>query len=302
MRFVTWNVNSIGARIDRVLAWVEANQPDVLALQELKCTSEAFPAALPAELFLESLHALVDVDQAWVPEGADKSLYLRPFMISTEVGLGVRPANAYAFLLIASPAGAYFPRGVKPVSVWLSTEYVRAAPGGTGAAKFAGNYAASLLAQQQAAAKGCDQVVWLDAIERRWVEEMGGMNLYFVFGRGAEARIMTPELTGTLLPGVTRESLLKVASDIGIPASEGRISVEQWRDAAASGELTEVFACGTAAVVTPVGTVKSAVGEWQMGDGEPGPVTMRLREALLEIQSGAANDVFGWMHTLVSAK
>lgn len=277
-------------------------RPEANAARFARSAERMAMPQLPAELFVESLHALVEVDQAWVPSGADKSLYLRPFMISTEVGLGVRPANAYAYLLIASPAGAYFPRGVKPVSVWLSTEYVRAAPGGTGAAKFAGNYAASLLAQQQAAAKGCDQVVWLDAIERRWIEEMGGMNLYFVFGRGADARIMTPELTGTLLPGVTRESLLKVASDIGIPASEGRITVEDWREAAAAGELTEVFACGTAAVVTPVGTVKSAAGEWQMGDGEPGPVTMRLREALLGIQSGSTPDPFGWMHTLVPAQ
>ena len=256
---------------------------------------------LPTELFIEALQTLVEVDQAWVPEGADKSLYLRPFMISTEVGLGVRPANAYAFLLIASPAGAYFPQGVKPVSVWLSTEYVRAAPGGTGAAKFAGNYAASLLAQQQAAAKGCDQVVWLDAIERRWVEEMGGMNLYFVFGEGADARIMTPELTGTLLPGVTRASLLQVAADLGIPAGEGRISVEEWRAAAASGELSEVFACGTAAVVTPVGHVKSAAGDWTMGEGGSGPITMRLRERLVAVQTGEVSDTHGWMRTLVPA-
>ena len=257
---------------------------------------------LPTELFIEALQALVDVDQAWVPDGTDKSLYLRPFMISTEVGLGVRPASAYAFLLIASPAGAYFPQGVKPVSVWLSTEYVRAAPGGTGAAKFAGNYAASLLAQQQAAAKGCDQVVWLDAIERRWVEEMGGMNLYFVFGKGADARIMTPELTGTLLPGVTRASLLEVAADLGIPATEGRLSVEEWRDAAASGELTEVFACGTAAVITPVGRVKSATGDWQIADGGSGEVTMKLRERLVAIQTGDVFDSHAWMQVLVPAK
>lgn len=257
---------------------------------------------LPTEMFLEALQALVEVDEAWVPSEHEKSLYLRPFMISTEVGLGVRPANRYAFLLIASPAGAYFAGGIHPVSVWLSTEYVRAAPGGTGAAKFAGNYAASLLAQQQAAAKGCDQVVWLDAIERRWVEEMGGMNLYFVFGSGANARVMTPQLTGTLLPGVTRDSLLKVAASLGIPASEDRISVEQWRDGCASGEITEVFACGTAAVITPVGTVKSAAGDWTIGDGEPGPVTMRLRETLLGIQSGDIADPQGWMHTLVAAK
>ncbi len=156
-----------------------------------------------------------------MPAGAEASLYLRPFMFSTEIGLGVRPANEYLYVLIASPVGAYFPRGVKPVSVWLSTEYVRAAPGGTGEAKFAGNYAASLIAQAQAAEKGCDQVVWLDAAEHRWVEEMGGMNLFFVHGSGDHARIVTPELTGSLLAGVTRDSLLTLAKDLGLGADEG---------------------------------------------------------------------------------
>jgi branched-chain amino acid aminotransferase len=222
-------------------------------------------------------------------------------MFSTEVGLGVRPASEYLYLLIASPAGAYFPRGVKPVSVWLSTEYTRAAPGGTGEAKCAGNYAASLVAQAQAAAEGCDQVVWLDAAEHRWVEEMGGMNLYFVFGSGENSRVVTPELTGALLPGITRDSLLRLAADLGLTAGEERISTDAWRAAAESGELTEVFACGTAAVITPVGTVKSAAGEFRIGDGEPGPVTLRLREQLLGIQTGALADDHGWMTTLVPA-
>ena len=280
---------------------IKTFRPDANAARFQRSAARMAMPELPTELFVESLQTLVEVDQAWVPADPEKSLYLRPFMISTEVGLGVRPANRYAYLLIASPAGAYFSGGVHPVSVWLSTEYVRAAPGGTGAAKFAGNYAASLLAQQQAAAKGCDQVVWLDAVERRWVEEMGGMNMYFVFGRGTDARIMTPQLTGTLLPGVTRDSLLTVAASLGIPASEDRISVEQWREGCASGELTEVFACGTAAVITPVGSVKSAAGDWTIGDGEPGPITMRLRDELLGIQGGTIVDPANWMHTLVPA-
>jgi branched-chain amino acid aminotransferase len=255
---------------------------------------------LPAETFLESLAALVEVDQDWVPQGADAALYLRPFMISTEVGLGVRPAAEYAYLLIASPAGAYFPNGIKPVSVWLSTEYTRAAPGGTGEAKCAGNYAASLSAQAQAAAQGCDQVVWLDAVEHRWVEEMGGMNLFFVYGSGPTARLVTPALTGTLLPGVTRESLLALAEDLGYTAEEGKISTDEWREQATSGELTEVFACGTAAVITPVGTARSAAGDWTIGDGQPGPVATRMREALVGLQTGTREDTHGWMHTLVS--
>ncbi|MBI1377717.1 MAG: branched-chain amino acid aminotransferase [Frankiales bacterium] len=256
---------------------------------------------LPEELFLGSLEALVTQDAAYVPDDPEKSLYLRPFMFATEVGLGVRPASEYLYVLIASPAGAYFSGGVKPVSVWLSTEYVRAAPGGTGEAKCAGNYAASLVAQAQAAEKGCDQVVWLDAHEHRWVEEMGGMNLYFVHGSGEHARIVTPELSGALLPGITRDSLLTVAKDLGLGAEEGRINVDEWREGNASGEITEVFACGTAAVITPVGSVKSAEHSWTVGDGSPGEVTMRLRHALLDIQTGRSADVHGWMRTLVAA-
>ncbi len=254
---------------------------------------------LPIELFIAAVEALVQQDAVWVPDDPEKSLYLRPFMFSTEVGLGVRPGNAYQFLLIASPSGAYFPRGVKPVSVWLSEEYVRAAPGGTGEAKCAGNYAASLIAQAEATANGCDQVVWLDAIERRWVEEMGGMNLYFVLGSGKSARLLTPSLTGTLLPGITRDSLLTLGGDIGLVTEEGRIDVQAWEAGCADGSITEVFACGTAAVITPVGSVKSRSGGWSVGAGETGPVTAALRHALLEVQTGRSEDVHGWLHRLV---
>jgi branched-chain amino acid aminotransferase len=206
------------------------------------------------------------------------------------------PAGEVAELAayLASPAGAYFSRGVQPVSVWLSEEYVRAAPGGTGTAKAGGNYAASLVAQAQAAEQGCDQVVWLDAIERRWIEEMGGMNLYFVYGN----RIVTPELSGALLPGITRASLLRIAADLGYEVAEGRISVDDWREGNADGSLTEVFACGTAAVITPVGSVKSARANWTVGDGQPGEVTTKLRKALLDIQTGAAPDPHGWLHRI----
>ena len=251
---------------------------------------------LPDELFLESVRQILAVDDRWVPSAEEESLYLRPFMISTEKGLGVRPATEYLYVLIASPAGSYFASGVRPVSVWLSTEYVRAAPGGTGAAKFAGNYAASLVAQAQAAEKGCDQVVWLDAVERRWVEEMGGMNLFFVFGD----KVITPELTGTLLPGITRSSLLALAAELGLTVEERRISTDEWEKANASGELTEVFACGTAAVITPVGHVKHAGGEFDVADGGTGSVTMKLRERLTGLQHGHVADSHGWMTVLHS--
>ncbi|TRV78459.1 branched-chain amino acid aminotransferase [Streptomyces sp. 130] len=250
---------------------------------------------LPVETFVAACDALVQQDAAWVPaHGGEESLYLRPFMIATEVGLGVRPSNEYLFLVIASPAGAYFPGGVKPVSIWLSEDRVRAVPGGMGDAKTGGNYAASLLAQAEAAAKGCDQVAYLDAVEHKWVEELGGMNLYFVYGD----RIVTPSLTGSLLAGITRDSLLTLAGDLGYTSEEARVSIDQWREDTAAGTLTEVFACGTAAVITPVGTVKSAGGEWTQGDGTPGPVTLKLRERLLDIQRGTAEDTHGWMHSL----
>ena len=252
---------------------------------------------LPDDLFLGSLRELIGVDGRWVPEQDEESLYFRPFMFATEKGLGVRPAGEYIYILIASPAGSYFASGVKPVSVWLSHEYVRAAPGGTGAAKFAGNYAASLVAQAQAAEQGCDQVVWLDAVERRWVEEMGGMNLFFVFGSGEDARVVTPELSGSLLAGVTRDSLLTLASELGYGVEERRVSTEEWEKQNESGELTEVFACGTAAVVTPVGELRTKDGV------SPAPasteLTMKIRQALVDVQFGRAEDTFGWMRRIV---
>jgi len=249
---------------------------------------------MPVELFMETVEALVQLDGGWVPSKVGESLYIRPFMIATEVGLGVRPTNKATYLLIATPAGAYFDPS-KAVSVWISTEYVRAAQGGTGEAKCGGNYAASLVAQKAAAKEGCDQVVWIDAKERKWVEEMGGMNLYFVKGKGADATVITPKLTGTLLPGITRDSILSVAADLGYKVDEVMLSVDDWRDGVTAGEITEIFACGTAAVVSPVGQAKSAMGTWVTGDGQPGTITMQIRNHLLGIQHGTIADKHNWM-------
>ncbi len=254
---------------------------------------------LPDELFMGSLCQLIAVDNAWVPAaGGEEALYLRPFIIATEPGLGVRPSKRYRYLLIASPAGAYFKGGINPVTVWVSTDYVRASPGGTGAAKFGGNYAASLLAQAEAAAHECDQVVWLDAVERRFVEEMGGMNIFFVFGSGGSARLVTPELSGSLLPGITRDSLLQLAIDAGFSVEERKIDIDEWQKKAAAGEITEVFACGTAAVITPVSHVKYGDTEFTVADGKPGEVTMALRDTLTGIQRGTFADTHGWMAQL----
>lgn len=275
-------------------------RPDHNAQRFINSAERLAMPELPQEEFIESLRQLVEVDKNWVPEaGGEAALYLRPFMVSTEVSLGVHPAKSYRYVLIASPAGSYFSGGIKPVSVWLSTDYVRAAPGGTGAAKFAGNYAGSLLAQAQADEKGCDQVVWLDAIERRYIEEMGGMNLMFVYGSGENVEIVTPELSGSLLPGITRESLLQVAQDLGYKVTERRITAEEWQRDAESGAMSEAFACGTAAVITPVGHVLGDSADFQVNGNEAGEITMTLRERLTGIQRGAVEDTHGWLHTLV---
>jgi branched-chain amino acid aminotransferase len=271
-------------------------RPEANAARFTRSAKRLAMPPVPEDAFLAAVDALVDADRDWVPTGPDQTLYLRPYQLASEPFLGVRPANEYLFLVIASPAGAYFSRGVQPVSVYLSEDYIRAAPGGTGEAKCAGNYAASLLAQEQAAAAGCDQVVWLDALEKRYVEEMGGMNLFFVLGEGNDAELVTPELTGTLLPGITRDSLITLAGDLGYRVSERRFSVEEWRQGAADGSISETFACGTAAVITPVGDVKARTGDFVIGDGTPGPISMRLRQALLDIQHGRVADTHGWLH------
>jgi branched-chain amino acid aminotransferase len=254
---------------------------------------------LPEETFIRAMELLTTQDRDWVPGGPGTSLYLRPFMIATQRGLGLDPAAEFLFCVIASPSGSYFSAGrggfPEPVSVWVSQDYTRAAPGGTGAVKAGANYAAAFAAAQQAAAHGCYQVVWLDSATHSQVEEMGGMNLFFVYG-GDQPRIMTPPLTGTLLPGITRDSLLRLAPSLGISAREDQVSVAQWRAQCGSGSLTEVFACGTGAVITPLGQVRSSSGDWLIGDGKPGPVTMRLRAALTGIQYGDRPDPFGWVH------
>jgi branched-chain amino acid aminotransferase len=275
---------------------VAAFRPDAHAVRFRASARRLALPELPEDTFVEAIDLLLEADHEWVPSAPDHSLYLRPLMYASEVTLSVHPADSVTFLLIASPSGSYFPRGVKPVTVWLSEDFSRAAPGGTGAAKTGGNYAGGLLAQAQAAEQGCDQVVWLDSQEHRWVEEMGGMNLFFVFGKGRDARLLTPALTGTLLPGITRDSLLALGRDLGYSVEEGRISVDRWRSGCEDGSLTEVFACGTAAVITPVGAVKSAPGSWTVGDGGPGEVSMRLREALVDVQRGSAPDPHGWLY------
>ena len=220
-------------------------------------------------------------------------------MIATEAALGVRPAREYMFVVIASPSDPFFSAEPTPIRTWISTDYSRAAPGGTGAAKCTGNYAASLAAQAQAIAAGCDQVIWLDACERRWVEELGGMNVYFVTSAdGGRPVLRTPPLSDTILAGITRDSIAVLARDLGYDVEEARIDVNDVLRGCERGEIFEAFACGTAAVIAPIGELHSADGVWTVADGQPGKITMALRQSLLDIQHGVAPDPYGWMRRI----
>ncbi len=251
-------------------------------------------AQLPVPVFIEAIEQLVRIDRAWIP-GGEGSLYLRPFMIASEVFLGVKPSAEYIFAVIASPVGSYFKGGPAPVSIWVSENYTRAAIGGTGAVKCGGNYAASLRAQAEAIEHGCDQVVFLDALERRYVEELGGMNVFFVFEDGS---LSTPPL-GTILPGITRDSIITLLKDEGTRVREEPYTIDQWRADAASGKLKEAFACGTAAVISPIGKVRSASGEFLINGGAAGPIAMGLRKQLVDIQYGRAADPHNWIRKVL---
>jgi branched-chain amino acid aminotransferase len=266
-------------------------RPEANARRFAKSAIRMAMPPLPEEMFLESVRALVRADREWIPDTEEGSLYLRPFMIANGSFLGMRPSTQFIYAVIASSVASYFKTDL-PISLWVTREYVRAAPGGTGEAKCGGNYAGSLIAQAEAVREGCDQVVFLDAVERRWIEELGGMNIFFVFEDGS---LQTPPLDGTILHGVTRDSLIKLARDMGRTVREEDYSIEQWRADAESGRLTEAFACGTAAVVTPIGRVKGRDGEFSIGGGAAGPVTVGLRSALVDIQRGAAPDPYGWI-------
>jgi branched-chain amino acid aminotransferase len=267
-------------------------RPEENAQRMVRSSHRLALPVLDVEDFVQAVDALVQVDERWVPEpGTEKSLYIRPFMIASEVFLGVRPAQHVTFMVIASPAGAYFKGGIKPLTLWLTEEYTRAGRGGMGAAKTGGNYASSLVAQQEAIEQGCDQVVFLDAGEGKYVEELGGMNMYFVY---ADGHIVTPA-AGTILEGITRSAIIELAGKAGHQVEERKFSIDEWREGVASGEITEVFACGTAAVITPVGTLKWAGGQVQ-GSTEAGPLTTQIRQSLVDIQYGRADDTFGWMH------
>ena len=253
---------------------------------------------LPVEAFVEANRRLIAQDERWVPGGEEQSLYLRPFMFGNEVFLGVRAAHSARFMVIASPVGAYFADGVKPVRIWLSEHMNRAGRGGTGAAKTGGNYASSLLPTQEAFANGCSQVLFLSSMGDRRIEELGGMNLILVKRDGT---LVTPE-SESILDGITRNSLLELAEHLGHKTEMRPVTIDEWREGVASGDIVEAFACGTAAVITPISEIVSQDGSFGWPDAEPGEVTMKLRKALNDIQWGRADDPFGWMVQVTDAK
>jgi len=252
--------------------------------------------SLEIDDFLTAVTELVRVDAHWVPESeGEKSLYLRPFMFADEVFLGVRAAQRVTFSVIASPSGPYFAGGVKPVDIWVTNSYARAGAGGTGAAKCGGNYAASLIAQYEGYQHGCSQVLFIEATGKDRVEELGGMNVFLVT---ADGTLITPALTGTILEGVTRSSVLTLAGELGLTTEERQVSPDELFSGIREGRITEAFSCGTAAVVTPIGSFRTAEGEWRLPENGL-PVTLAIRNAILDIQYGRVPDTRGWMRRVV---
>jgi len=245
---------------------------------------------MDADLFLEAIKKLVLLEKDWIPHGEGTSMYIRPTMIATEAALGVHPATEYIFFIVVGPVGAYYPEGFSPTKIYVSDEYVRAARGGIGAIKAAGNYAASLFASKIAMEQGYTQVLWLDAIHRKYVEEVGTSNIFFVIGD----EMITAPLAGTILPGVTRDSVIRLARTWGMTVSEKPLSMDEIIAAQADGALKEVFASGTAAVVSPVGQINYKGTVYPIGGGKIGSITQRLYNEILQIQYGEKEDPFGW--------
>lgn len=246
---------------------------------------------IPEEDFLQAIKAVVKIDEDWIPNRKGASLYIRPFIISTEPFLGVDPSTEYKFMIILSPVGSYYKEGLNPVKIWIEDEYVRAVRGGIGEAKTGGNYAASLLSQQKAHDAGYSQVLWLDGVEHKYIEEVGAMNIFFKI----DGKIVTPMLNGSILPGVTRNSVIAVCKDWGYQVEERRISAEELYEAAKNGKLEEVFGSGTAAVISPVGTLKFGNEVFEINGGKIGETSQKLYDTITGIQTGKIEDKFGWV-------
>ena len=251
-------------------------------------------AEVDIDLAMDGMKQLILLDREWVPKSQGTSLYIRPTMLATEPHLGVRPADTYLFFIIIGPVGAYYKEGLNPVKIYVEDFYVRAAKGGTGEAKTAGNYAASLLAAEKAKEKGFTQVLWLDAAERRYVEEVGTMNIFFVI----EDEVVTAPLTGSILPGVTRDSVIKIARNWGIKVSERSISIDEVVEASKDGRLKEAFGTGTAAVISPIGQITYKGADYIVADGKMGDLSQRLYDEIVNIQYGDKSDPYGWVERI----
>ncbi len=246
---------------------------------------------LPVEDFVEAVKAIVKVDEDWIPTAPSTSLYIRPFIIATDDFLGVAPSKTYMFIIILSPSGAYYESGLAPVGIWIEDDYVRAVKGGIGFAKTGGNYAASLAAQVKAHDGGYSQVLWLDGVERKYIEEVGAMNIFFKI----DGKVVTPALSGSILPGITRNSVITLCKDWGLEVEERKISVDELIEAQKSGKLEECFGSGTAAVISPVGTLRYKDDVMQIGDGTTGALSQKLYDTVTGIQNGTVEDKFGWV-------
>lgn len=245
---------------------------------------------IPEEDFLQAIEELVRIDEEWIPKKKGSSLYIRPFVIATEPSLNVKPSSEYKFIIILSPVGAYYKEGLNPVKIWIEDEYVRAVRGGIGEAKTGGNYAASMLSQEKAHEAGYSQVLWLDGIEHKYIEEVGAMNIFFKI----DGKIVTPMLNGSILPGVTRASVIELCKSWGYDVEERKISVDELYDAANNGKLEEVFGSGTAAVISPVGTLKFGEKVFEINGGRIGEVSQKVYDTITGIQTGKIEDSFGW--------
>lgn len=265
-------------------------RPDKNAERAINSNKRLCMPEISVDDFIQAVEAIVKVDEKWIPTKPGTSLYIRPFMFATDPFLGVRPSDTYLFAIILSPVGAYYPEGLNPVKIWIEDDYVRAIKGGIGEAKTGGNYVASLAAQVKAHEEGYSQVLWLDGKERKYIEEVGAMNIFFKI----KGKIVTPMLNGSILPGVTRNSAIELCKSWGLEVEERRVSAEELYEASKDGSLEEVFGTGTAAVISPVGHLRFEDHDMQIGDGGIGEISQRLYDTITGIQLGKLEDKFGW--------
>ncbi len=266
-------------------------RPEMNARRMINSNKRICMAELPEDMFVEAVEAIVKYEQDWIPTAKDTSLYIRPFMFASEASVGVHPAKSYTFVIILSPVGSYYPEGVNPVKIWVEDEYVRAVKGGTGFTKCGGNYAASIAAQVKAESHGYTQVLWLDGVHRKYVEEVGTMNVMFLI----DDTVVTAPLEGSVLPGVTRDSIIHILKDWGYKVEERELSIDELMEAGRNGKLKEAFGTGTAAVISPVGQLYYKGEEIVINDFKTGELTQKLYDTLTGIQWGRLEDKYGWV-------